>query len=192
MTKLDLLWVNLDGDLFDLQRAMASNEILLGDEHAHWRRGGRAARLFSAQQDPNRVLRCSSLFKRTADDVYFGHATWDTYATAAPRIFKHLTLPVAHSDGTPSLRTISMSSSPSFMSSIDDYYLVGEPTANVNLGVIETSISIEDGSAYSAVAKVGPLLGALNGRESARDPRAPSWAKAFATHASGAIITNGW
>ena len=192
MTKLDLLWVNLDGDLFDLQRAigMASNETLVGDDMLIGR-GGRAARLFSAQQDPNRVLRCSSLFKRTADDVYFGHATWDTYATAAPRIFKHLTLPVAHSDGTSSLRTISMSSSPGFMSSIDDYYLVGEPTANVNLGVIETSISIEDGSAYSAVTPKSVLcwVRSMAANQVAMD--APSWAKAFATHASG-TYNNQW
>ena len=41
------------------------------------------------------MLRCSALVKHRADkrELYFGHATWDTYATAAPRIYKHLTLP---------------------------------------------------------------------------------------------------
>ena len=125
LSKLDLLWINLDGDLFDLQHAIGDTETALAG------RGGRAARLFGANIT-DRVLRCSSLFKLTTDrrQLFFGHATWDTYATAAPRTFKHITLPMgrdgAAANGTQRLRTVSMSSSPGFMSSIDDYYLVAE------------------------------------------------------------------
>ena len=205
LSKLDLLWINLDGDLFDLQRAVG--------EEASLGRGGRAARLLRGNAT-DRVLRCSSLFKLTEDrtDLFFGHATWDTYATAAPRIFKHLTLPAPRQNQT-QLRTVSMSSSPGFMASIDDCapaalaldpslrsrpsslalgpslrsqpsslalgpslrsqpsslalgpsphrstryfphyipssadYLVAEPAAGITLGVIETSISIDDASA---------------------------------------------
>lgn len=74
-------------------------------------------------------LRCSALFKLTNNDnvrngeIFFGHDTWDTYATAAPRIFKHVTLPVWQ-DGKAKVRTVSFSSSPGFLVSIDDYYVV--------------------------------------------------------------------
>lgn len=212
--KLEFLWINLDGDLYDLQRAIGdTNSKRVG-------RLGRAARLLVGNESSKQVLRCSSLFKLTEDksDVYFGHATWDTYATAAPRIFKHLTLPAVHGAGrgashsstadkegttemvegsAPSdaiaspLRTISMSSSPGFMSSIDDYYLVGEPSHAVTLGVIETSISIEDDAAYSAITPKSVLcwVRAMAANQVAMD--APSWATAFATHASG-TYNNQW
>eukprot|EP00966_Prymnesium_polylepis_P313089 7234194-Prymnesium_polylepis.1 len=156
-------------------------------------RGGRATRLGGlVEGDADRVLRCSSLFKLTADrhELYFGHATWDTFATAAPRIFKHLTLP-ARRRGAIALRTVSMSSSPGFMSSIDDYYLVGEPTAGVTLGVIETSINIDDASAYKAVTPRSVLcwLRSMAANQLATD--APSWASTFGTEASG-TYNNQW
>ena len=77
------------------------------------------------------------------------------------------------------------------MSSIDDYYLVGEPSHAVTLGVIETSISIEDDAAYSAITPKSVLcwVRAMAANQVAMD--APSWATAFATHASG-TYNNQW
>lgn len=139
------------------------------------------------------MLRCSSLFKRADDgsDVFFSHATWDTYATAAPRIMKHLTLPTVVG-GTYRMRTISMSSSPAFMSSIDDYYLIGEAgDSPTTLSVIETSINIDDPKAYAAVTPQSVLcwVRSMVANQIALD--APSWATAFSTHASG-TYNNQW
>jgi len=127
LSKLDLLWINLDGDLYDLQNAVGELATTNATSHAckptvarpsrtgngktqpqcaeSWRgmrpigRNGRARRGFSRAEVENStagpMLRCSALVKHRADkrELYFGHATWDTYATAAPRIYKHLTLP---------------------------------------------------------------------------------------------------
>ncbi len=114
LSRLDLLWINLDGDLFDLQVAIE------GEEGVKLGRKGRAVRGFEragalrdrlartaagngtavAAAETGPLLRCSALFKLAEDrrELYFGHATWDTYATAAPRIFKHLTLPTRQGD----------------------------------------------------------------------------------------------
>ena len=66
MSKLDLLWVNLDGDLFDLMSALG--------EASPRGRAGRARELYP------QGLRCSALWKLTDenDELYFGHDTWDT------------------------------------------------------------------------------------------------------------------
>ena len=76
------------------------------------------------------------------------------------------------------------------MSSIDDYYLVGEPSHAVTLGVIETSISIEDDAAYSAITPKSVLcwVRAMAANQVAMD--APSWATAFATHAENDEMIN--
>ena len=223
LSKLDLLWINLDGDLYDLQNAVGELATTNATSHAckptvarpsrtgssknqpqcaeSWRgmrpigRNGRARRGFSRAEVENStagpMLRCSALVKHRADkrELYFGHATWDTYATAAPRIYKHLTLPRQLNEVpnpitptlalslTPTLtltltltrprllrqvtalRTISMSSSPGFLSSVDDWFLIGGPNlttsdgqdASATLSVIETSLEIEDVQAYTAI-----------------------------------------
>ena len=223
LSKLDLLWINLDGDLYDLQNAVGELATANATSHAckptvarpsrtgssksqpqcaeSWGgmrpigRNGRARRGFSRAEVENStagpMLRCSALVKHRADkrELYFGHATWDTYATAAPRIYKHLTLPRQLKEVpnpiTPTLtrtrtrtltrtvtltrprllrqvtalRTISMSSSPGFLSSVDDWFLIGGPNlttsdgqdASATLSVIETSLEIEDVQAYTAI-----------------------------------------
>lgn len=186
LSKLDFLWINLDGDLFDLQNVVG--------EPARAGRKGRAARLqaAAATEDDGPMLRCSALFKLAKEqrELFFGHATWDTYATAAPRVFKHLTLPVSRG-GRAALRTVSMSSSPGFLASIDDYYLMAEPQSKTTLGVIETSISIDDHAAYKAVKPQSVLcwLRSMVANQLALD--APGWAAAFGEHASG-TYNNQW
>jgi len=183
LSKLDLLWVNLDGDLFDLQGAIGEPQL--------YGRLGRAARSFvNGGYNSSRILRCSALFKLAQEDLFFGHATWDTYATAAPRTFKHLALP-SRRNGTVSLRTVSMSSSPGFLASIDDYYLVGEPATSTVLGVIETSINIDDRSAYQAITPQSVLcwIRSMVANQLAVD--APGWADSFGLEASG-TYNNQW
>ena len=257
LSKLDLLWINLDGDLYDLQNAVGELATTNATSHAckptvarpsrtgsrknqpqcaeSWRgmrpigRNGRARRGFSRAEVENStagpMLRCSALVKHRADkrELYFGHATWDTYATAAPRIYKHLTLP-RQLDEVPNpvtptltltltptltrprllrqvtaLRTISMSSSPGFLSSVDDWFLIGGPNlttsdgqdASATLSVIETSLEIEDVQAYTAIRSDSVLcwIRTMVANQLAMD--APGWAHTFAKQASG-TYNNQW
>jgi len=188
LSSRDLLWVNLEGDLYDLQGAISEPQFA--------GRKGRAARGFQPLAVGNSsalpAFHCSSLFKLAGDkrELYFGHATWDTYATAAPRIFKHLTLPSRH-NGSTLLRTVSMSSSPGFLASIDDYYLVREDASRTTLGVIETSVNIEDQKAYQAITPQSVLCWVRSMVANQLALSAPSWVSAFATHASG-TYNNQW
>jgi hypothetical protein len=69
MSRLDMLLVNLDGDLFDIMAAYPdpsdpdSNTVPLEGLRHRVKAGN------------NKELRCSSLFKVTSDDVFFGHDT---------------------------------------------------------------------------------------------------------------------
>jgi hypothetical protein len=140
MTALEINLVNLDGDLFDLMTAYPDHS---SQSNKRLKNGLR-------HQDPStsKELRCSSLFKLTDNDVFFGHDTWDTYATAAPRIFKHNNLPVRRNgDIVPYLN--SFSSSPGFVASIDDYYLI---SGSSRLTVIETSNEVYNTSVYSLLS----------------------------------------
>jgi hypothetical protein len=127
-TWMELNLINLDGDLFDLQSAFPDSA---GEEE-------------SPPKKQRHTERCSSLFKLTDDDVFFAHDTWDTYATAAPRIFKNVNIPVLTS-GVVKMHTDSFSSSPGFLASVDDYYLL---SGTSELTVIETSNDVFDKSAY--------------------------------------------
>eukprot|EP00039_Didymoeca_costata_P019591 m.338164 g.338164 ORF g.338164 m.338164 type:complete len:525 (+) comp18327_c0_seq1:79-1653(+) len=111
LTEEEMFFMQMDGDLGDLQAAFGTNKV-----------------------EP---VRCSVVYKLTPDfsDVWFGHATWDTFANMAPRVFKAYTVPVSRAGDTV-MHTVSFSSSPSWLSSIDDWYLVG---GSSQLAVTETS-----------------------------------------------------
>ena len=177
MSKLDLLWVNLDGDLFDLMSALG--------EASPRGRAGRARELYP------QGLRCSALWKLTDenDELYFGHDTWDTYATAAPRIWKHVTL-AQRRDGEWRARTASFSSSPGFLASVDDYYHFGE-SDDVSLIVIETSNNIFNASAYDALTPRSVLYWIRVMVAGALATSAPRWADLFSIEASG-TYNNQW
>ena len=70
--------------------------------------------------------RCSALIKLAGDDVIMSHTTWDHTAMAAPRTLKEYSLKSA--------AKVRFSSSPAFLSSVDDFYV----TSN-ELVVIETT-----------------------------------------------------
>jgi len=104
----DLLWANLNDDLGDLQVKF----------------GGM----------PRQLGHCSTLFRLTPgnQDLYFGHTTWDVFALAAPRIWKHLTLPVRRSHALYE-RTNSHTSSPGIITSLDDWFVVTESSQEMKL-----------------------------------------------------------
>jgi len=80
-------------------------------------------------------------------DVWFGHTTWDSFQNMAPRIYKTYTFPVVKgNEGQIAMQTVSFSSSPSWLSSVDDWYLTDGLS---KLAVIETSHSINNHALYS-------------------------------------------
>lgn len=55
----------------------------------------RGSRLHDTKSHKKKLVeRCSALIKVVEGDVIFGHNTWDSYETMAPRIFKHLSIPL--------------------------------------------------------------------------------------------------
>ena len=106
-----------------------------------------------------------------------------------------------YSRPTTALRTISMSSSPGFLSSVDDWFLIGEPNlattsdsdsaSSTKLSVIETSLEIQDMNAYKAIKGDSVLcwIRTMVANQLAMD--APGWAHTFAKQASG-TYNNQW
>ncbi|GMI12074.1 hypothetical protein TrVE_jg1778 [Triparma verrucosa] len=183
LSKLEWDLLQMDGDLFDLMTAYPDKETLF--EQA-WNLITGPFGFASAVTE--KVLRCSALIKLTDDDLYFGHDTWDTYSTASPRIFKTLTLPVRTADGTLKQHTDSFSSSPGFITSIDDYYTLDGTSSLV---VIETSNNVYDKSAYDALTVKSVFCWArvMVANQMATDGQ--SWSKAFSAYHSG-TYNNQW
>jgi len=82
-----------------------------------------------------------------------------------------------------------MSSSPGFMASIDDYYLVADGATT--LGVIETSINIDKLSAYKHVKAQSVLCWIRSMAANWMATDSPSWATIFSKSASG-TYNNQW
>ena len=95
-----------------------------------------------------RNYRCSALFKLAprGDDVFFGHTTWDDFSMMV-RSLKTYRYDLAPGSVLPSGATVSMSSSPGWISSVDDFYL----TSPGGLGVIETTNGVYNNSLFGAV-----------------------------------------
>ena len=172
---LDLWYMQMDGDLEDLNSKFSTSHVDVPDK--------------SLAPPRPRPQHCSSLVKVTADrkDIFFGHATWDIYSNAAPRIFKTYTLPVKLGSVTKSHVT-SFSSTGPWLSSVDDFYVV---SGHANLGVMETSNTVLNTSLY---AKVQPksllcwlrVIAANRLATSGKD-----WGQIFSKFHSG-TYTNQW
>eukprot|EP00929_Paragymnodinium_shiwhaense_P119613 TRINITY_DN91515_c0_g1_i1.p1 TRINITY_DN91515_c0_g1~~TRINITY_DN91515_c0_g1_i1.p1 ORF type:complete len:627 (+),score=68.27 TRINITY_DN91515_c0_g1_i1:65-1882(+) len=191
MTKLELLWINLDGDLFDLLNAFDGSAVPEVGRVGRARRWTKEAGLYP------QGLRCSALFRLAADksDLFFSHDTWDTYATAAPRIYKHVELPVLRA-GSVRMRLVSFSSSPGMIPSIDDYYVISETGSAADneatsLAVIETSLNVDNRNAYKALTPKSVLYWLRVMASSALATNAPSWARLYEVEKSGTYC-NQW
>jgi len=190
----DLLLINLNGDLFDILPALKLHASRLEDLNSM--RFGEAAPLSQRQpqqQDEGRTLErpahCSAAIKLlpgekegTFEDLFVGHATWDTFSNAWPRIFKHHSLPVMSPSGEWSHHTASFSSSPGFLSSIDDFYSI---SGRGQLFVQETSISTLNSERYAALKpqSVPCFIRAVVANRLAADGQ--EWADTFSREHSG-------
>lgn len=171
LTTLDLLWANLNDDLGDLQIK------------------------FGGMPAPG-LGHCSTLFKLTPGnkDLYFGHTTWDVFALAAPRIWKHLTLPVRRA-GTLHERTNSYTSSPGIITSLDDWFVISEysrgtkvgaePSLVASLAITPTTNFIYKTQMYDLVIDSRVLYWIRVMVTNSLAMSAPDWAQLYSREASG-------
>jgi len=162
LTRGDFLLLNADGDI----EAVINVLGLAGDEEmVGWRR--------------KINLRCSALFKLTDDnqDLLFGHSTWDTFALLGPRMLKSYSL-----GGV----TVTMSSSPGFLMSMDDFYL----TSN-NLVVIETTNGNFNSTLWRHVTPQSVLFWMRVNAANMLARTTSEWGALFSRHNSG-TYNNQW
>lgn len=207
---LHVLLANANGDLFqieakykaeDLRKAKhgsVNNTIEFDDDEEiediikqviDLGRVGRRGKRVVKQPD-----HCSALIKLLPDnaDVLFSHTTWDDFQCAAPRIYKHYSMPVMLLNGSVygTIPTdIYFSSSPGLLSSVDDFFLVQGPDSH--LSVIETSLDVFD---YHVLEKIQPhsVLSWIRSRVSNQLAVSGSdWTRVFSMHHSG-TYTNQW
>eukprot|EP00929_Paragymnodinium_shiwhaense_P070086 TRINITY_DN35466_c0_g1_i1.p1 TRINITY_DN35466_c0_g1~~TRINITY_DN35466_c0_g1_i1.p1 ORF type:complete len:641 (+),score=187.71 TRINITY_DN35466_c0_g1_i1:101-2023(+) len=197
---LDFLWLNLNGDLFDLVPAFPPKSPGDGapaslveefDNRAAVRRGRSHLRRLRQQgkEEPERGSHCSAIVKLLAnnEDLLFSHDTWDTYSTAAPRIYKQVTLPFRRAGETVP-RTMAYSSSPGFVASIDDWYMLqdkGDVKEKAGLAVMETSATILNADSYKALKPESAFAWIRMMVANGLAASAPEWAQLFATEKSG-------
>lgn len=177
LTTQQMLYMQMDGDLGDLQSAFG-----VESERHHTRHSS------SPTVDRN-GLRCTMLAKLAPDnsDLWFGHATWDTFSNMAPRIYKTYTVPVQR-EGKTVTHTTAFSSSPSWLSSIDDWYTV---KGTSSMAVIETSHDIENTDLYKHLnpQTVSSWIRVIVANQLATD--GASWGKLF-SYAHSGTYNNEW
>ena len=177
MTKLDLLWVNLDGDLFDLMSA-------LGEASPRGRAGRARERNFP------QGLRCSA---PGSSRIGTTSSTLGTIRGTRVRRRRRAFGSTSRSRSAATAsgaRTASFSSSPGFLASVDDYYHFGE-SDDVSLIVIETSNNIFNASAYDALTPRSVLYWIRVMVAVALATSAPRCADLFSIEASG-TYNNQW
>ncbi|XP_064627563.1 phospholipase B-like 1 isoform X2 [Lineus longissimus] len=123
--------------------------------------------------------RCSVLIKPTPgfENLYIGHSTWFIYA-AMLRMYKHYDFNLK--DPSVANKQVSFSSYPGFITSLDDFYLMGG-----GLVMVQTTNNVFNTSLFDVV-KPQSLLAwqrVLTANRMARDGE--EWAKIFAKHNSG-------
>nr|BAN82155.1 phospholipase b [Ovophis okinavensis] len=114
LTNFEISFLNVIGDLLDLIPALYS-ELRKSD--------------FRSMPDVSRIYQwdmghCSALIKVLPgyENIYFAHSSWFTYA-ATLRIYKHLDFKIT--DPQTKTGRASFSSYPGFLSSLDDFYILG-------------------------------------------------------------------
>lgn len=166
LTLGDFLLLNADGDVESLESAFSSQSQTNSSTTPSFRRG------------PSH-LRCSSMWKLADDnsDIFFGHATWDHFDMMVR------TLKQYHWGDTVS---ISMSSSPGFLSSVDDFYLTSR-----GLSVIETTNGNFNASLWRLLTPSSVLSWMRANVANAASKSALEWTEFFSMKNSG-TYNNQW
>lgn len=179
LTLTELLYLNLDGDMPEI----------IGAYVPEMRRANRGP---ANPLPPQYNSHCSSLVRVAPDlsTVYHAHDTWSSYDSML-RIYKHYKFTVSGTDGGASgTRQVSFSSSPAFLSSVDDWYL----TSN-RLIVSETTNDIYNQTLNDIIASTngnGVLMTWLRTMAAnALATTGPQWAQLFSRYLSG-TYPNQW
>ena len=139
-----------------------------------------------------KMQRCSSLVKILPEnkDVLFAHNTWDGFGSLGPRIFKHFSFPFPSLQmGTSGLYDVHFSSSPLLLSSVDDFFVLNSPRAN--LAVTETTNSLYNVRLLDLVVPESLLSWQRATAANFLAKSGSEWPTLFARYASG-TYTNQW
>jgi hypothetical protein len=122
----------------------------------------------------------------------YGHATWDSYESLGPRIFKHYNFPLIRV-GSSSLNNVQkheifFSSSPACLSSIDDFFTV---SGYSKLGVMETTNNLYNLKLLDLVVPQSVLSWQRAILANQLATSGSHWAQVFAKFQSG-TYTNQW
>lgn len=191
---MDILFMGMAGDLMDIFTALG----IMTDESAtsavaQLLRAASATRNWRnmSRDDFNtwfaQRTHCSSLVKVANDfsDIWIGHATWSTY-NQMYRIFKTYTL--NYNASRSGAATVSFSSYPACLSSIDDFY-----TTSAGLVITETTFNVYNTSIYDGnIGPQGVVMYWVRSQVASRmASSAEQWAKTFVLYNSG-TYNNGW
>jgi hypothetical protein len=176
-TKNMLMMLTALGDLGDLNPGL--NVTMNGLDS--WRQ-------MSKQRFDTWVMKsthCSSLFKVLPDnsDIFFGHTTWFQYNTMV-RLYQIITLNF-NAEGTES-KTVSFSSYPGALSSIDDYYITDS-----GLAVTETSLIVYNLTMYKDLSPETMLYWVRVALANRMATSSKDWTDIFARYNSG-TYNNQW
>jgi hypothetical protein len=167
LTLGDFLLLNADGDVEALASAMNG--------------GGNKTTVGASRRSPLH-LRCSSMWKLADDnsDIFFGHATWDHFDMMVRTLKRY-----QWGSGDSAVR-VSLSSSPGFLSSIDDFYLTSK-----GLAVIETTNGNMNADLWKLLTPSSVLSWVRANVANAVSSSAPQWTQLFSTENSG-TYNNQW
>lgn len=183
VSEIDLFMLNADGDLQDLLPIIQRRQTAASGATP----APAAEAITQSFYTFLKTLKCSALIRILPDftDLVWGHATWDTYSSMN-RIYKHYEVPVPPSRGATSAsdhntrRKISMSSSPGYLSSVDDWYMT-----NAGLGVMETTHGVFNDALYALVTPQSVLCWLRSKAANFLAEDGLSWAATFAKFNSG-------
>ncbi|OQR89816.1 phospholipase B-like protein [Achlya hypogyna] len=178
LSVLDLFFLNSDGDLEDLIPAVNATDAAVRKEGSDEGAGSGSGQLRDLTS-----LKCSGLIRLLPDasDVLWGHTTWDIYS-AMNKMFKHYDVPLPEGGA----RRVSMSSSPGYISSVDDWYLLDS-----GLAVLETTNGVYDKSLYSRLSTRSVLSWMRSKVANALATDGATWAQTFTRRNSG-TYNNQW
>eukprot|EP00808_Paulinella_micropora_P030226 g72967.t1 len=195
---LDMFMLNMDGDMITLLPYLASN----------WPKLEEGAEAIEISEKFNEQLmrywsrdhlypidyprpyggsmnhfKCSALVRLLPDgsDLFVGHSTWDGYGSML-RVYKHYHWGLREQGQ----RALSFSSSPGYLSSVDDFYITGH-----GLVVTETTNGVYDTRLFKQIRQRGVLswMRALVASYSATDGF--KWSRQFRRKHSG-TYNNQW
>jgi hypothetical protein len=122
--------------------------------------------------------------------VLFAHNTWDGFGSLGPRIFKHYSFPFPSLQmGTSGQYDVHFSSSPLLLSSVDDFFVLNSPRAN--LAVTETTNSLYNVRLLELVVPESLLSWQRATAANFLSKSGSEWPSLFARYASG-TYTNQW